>query len=69
MSKENILDCNYVEFTNDFTFPNDGKINKDVVDFWNAIDAKVVTKITSRSNIEVKQIRSSSNHHVHADIH
>ncbi|CAO1422540.1 unnamed protein product [Diamesa tonsa] len=70
MSKDNILDCNYVEFTNDFTFPTDGKIDKDVIDFWNSIDSKVTTKITSRSNIQVKQItRSSSNHHVHADIH
>lgn len=69
ISCKNVLDCNYVEFTNDFTFPTDGKINKDVVDFWNSIDAKVITKITSSSDIQVKQIaRSSSNYQVIADI-
>ena len=69
ISSENVLDCNYVEFTNDFTYPSDGKINKDVVDFWNSIDSRVVTKVTSRSNIQVKQItRSSSNHQVLAEI-
>lgn len=67
MSTDNILDCNYVEFTNDFTFPTTGEINKEVVDFWNTIDPKLITKITSRSNIQVKQIiRSISNHHVQA---